>query len=72
MTTILSFLKKYDLTRIEKLQILNLLPRNPVEFYALVEECEERFTNDQIDVILNMIDTVVPLPPVPSEPEMAE
>ena len=62
MKGLLEYLRGFELTRMEKLQVLNILPRNLVEFYAVVEECEERFSPDQIDQILNTIDQMFPLP----------
>ncbi|KAF7799435.1 hypothetical protein EIP86_010670 [Pleurotus ostreatoroseus] len=47
-------LSSYDLTKAEKLQIVNLAPTEPVELYVIVEELEDRFA-DQIDDILGVV-----------------
>ncbi|KAI0088607.1 HRDC-like protein [Irpex rosettiformis] len=47
-------LATYDLTKAEKLQIVNLAPLEPVELYVIVEELEDRF-GEQIDDILSMV-----------------
>ncbi|EJD50956.1 hypothetical protein AURDEDRAFT_27602, partial [Auricularia subglabra TFB-10046 SS5] len=39
---LLGALRSYDLTKGEKLQIVNLAPTEPVELYVVVEELEER------------------------------
>lgn len=35
MVQLLEFLAKYSLTKAEKLQLLNNLPRSPVDFYLV-------------------------------------
>lgn len=47
-------LAAYDLTKAEKLQIVNLAPVEPVELYVIVEELEDRF-GEQIDDILSTV-----------------
>ncbi|TFK93278.1 hypothetical protein K466DRAFT_594509 [Polyporus arcularius HHB13444] len=47
-------LAQWDLTKAEKLQIVNLAPTEPVELYVVVEELEDRF-GDKMDDMLNTI-----------------
>ncbi|KAJ3524338.1 hypothetical protein NM688_g8579 [Phlebia brevispora] len=47
-------LSAYNLTKAEKLQIVNLAPTEPVELYVIVEELEDRFAT-QIDEILDAV-----------------
>ncbi|KAI0754531.1 HRDC-like protein [Daedaleopsis nitida] len=47
-------LAQWDLTKAEKLQIVNLAPTEPVELYVIVEELEDRF-GDQMEDILNTV-----------------
>ncbi|CAO3587651.1 unnamed protein product [Absidia cylindrospora] len=51
---------QYTLTLGEKLQILNLRPKSAVEIYLLIEECEERFSEQDLDNILSIIITTLP------------
>eukprot|EP01135_Chromosphaera_perkinsii_P007031 Nk52_evm10s675 gene=Nk52_evmTU10s675 len=51
----LNELRQYALTKSEKLSILNRMPQSTVEMYSLVEECEERFTEEEIDKILELV-----------------
>jgi len=54
ITKLVKDLASYDLTKAEKLQIVNLAPTLPVELYVIVEELEDRF-GDRIDEILEHI-----------------
>ncbi|KAI9311262.1 HRDC-like protein [Dichotomocladium elegans] len=51
---------KYDLMLAEKLQILNLRPKSPVELYLLIEECEERFGEQELEEMLQSILDLLP------------
>eukprot|EP00038_Savillea_parva_P011508 m.197994 g.197994 ORF g.197994 m.197994 type:complete len:191 (+) comp20299_c0_seq1:347-919(+) len=67
---VIEFLKaiqKYPLTRFEKLQLLNFRPGSEVLFLRLVEEGEERFAPDVISEILELIERILPQPPVGSD-----
>lgn len=59
----MKYLHELKLTKAEKLQIVNLLPKTMVEFYLIVEECEDRFGEEQVQAILAKIDQLFPEPP---------
>ncbi|ESK88966.1 dna-directed rna polymerase iii subunit rpc9-like [Moniliophthora roreri MCA 2997] len=44
-------LGEYDLTKAEKLQVVNLAPTQPVELYVVVEELEDRLGESMNDVL---------------------
>lgn len=79
--TLLGALRDYDLTKGEKLQIVNLAPTEPVELYVVVEELEERLLDNMDTVLQHVRDslsdaasangTLEPAPP-PREPTAAE
>ncbi|CCE61541.1 hypothetical protein TPHA_0A04680 [Tetrapisispora phaffii CBS 4417] len=48
-------LNQFDLYKIEKLQLVNQLPNNIVHLYSIVEECDSRFTEEQVQEILSII-----------------
>ncbi|CCH62532.1 hypothetical protein TBLA_0H02480 [Henningerozyma blattae CBS 6284] len=48
-------LNAYSLYQAEKLQLINQLPTNMVHLYAIIEECESRFNEEEIDQILKII-----------------
>lgn len=52
---VLEQLSQFELEKIEKLQLVNLLPQNTVNLYAIVEECDMRFSEDQCTTILNLL-----------------
>mmetsp|Transcript_23930 Transcript_23930/g.35131 ORF Transcript_23930/g.35131 Transcript_23930/m.35131 type:complete len:131 (-) Transcript_23930:43-435(-) len=43
------------LTKAEVLLIINHLPTTPVEVHLIVEECDERLSEDQMQIILDSI-----------------
>ncbi|KAI9494892.1 RNA polymerase Rpb4-domain-containing protein [Zychaea mexicana] len=53
-------MNSYELTLAEKLQLLNLRPKSAVEIYLLIEECEERFSEDQLEEMLQTVLSVLP------------
>ncbi|TFY57529.1 hypothetical protein EVJ58_g6967 [Rhodofomes roseus] len=57
-------LGQYDLTKAEKLQIVNLAPTEAVELYVIVEELEDRF-GTQMDDILETIRSSLSGPAAP-------
>ncbi|EIE84852.1 hypothetical protein G6F46_008280 [Rhizopus delemar] len=50
----------YNLTKAEKLQMLNLRPKSAVEIYLIIEECEERFGEEDLENMLNTILQTIP------------
>ncbi|KAF9950680.1 hypothetical protein BGZ72_007690 [Mortierella alpina] len=53
-------LAKYELMKVEVLQILNLRPKSPVELLLLIEEFEERFRLEDCEDILRIIAECTP------------
>ncbi|KAI9309536.1 RNA polymerase Rpb4-domain-containing protein [Cunninghamella echinulata] len=60
INTFLKNISQYSLTLGEKLQILNLRPKSDVEIYLLIEECEERFNEEDLENMLHLIKTDLP------------
>ncbi|KAG2199727.1 hypothetical protein INT47_012863 [Mucor saturninus] len=56
----LDALSRFALTRAEKLQILNWRPKSTVEIYLIIEECEERFSEEDLEEMLNSIIACLP------------
>lgn len=52
-----SKLGEFDLTKAEKLAVLNHCPQSAVELQCLVENSEERFTVEQMDTLVEIIQT---------------
>eukprot|EP01134_Creolimax_fragrantissima_P002423 CFRG2423T1 len=53
-------LAPFNLTKVEKLQIVNNLPQKEVEIHVMVEEVEERFEGDGWEEIVAVIQKNVP------------
>lgn len=55
-------LNEYELEIIEKLMIMNSFPRSLVNLYSIIEECEDRFSQDQCEQILASVEEYFPSP----------
>ncbi|RIA97067.1 RNA polymerase Rpb4-domain-containing protein [Glomus cerebriforme] len=60
--SILFELKKYNLTKSEKLQIINLRPQSIAELELIIEDCEDRFSIETLREMIYMIGTNLPIP----------
>ncbi|KAF8315584.1 hypothetical protein DL93DRAFT_2057041 [Clavulina sp. PMI_390] len=49
---LMKILNPYSLTKLEKLQIVNLLPTSLVELYVIIEDLEERFSEGDMEAII--------------------
>lgn len=54
-------MKRFNLTKLEKLQILNQRPKSVVELQVLIEENEERFSEEAMDMILDIVGKTLPV-----------
>ncbi|SJM86391.1 related to DNA-directed RNA polymerase III subunit RPC9 [Zygosaccharomyces bailii] len=52
-------LNQYSLFKAEKLHIVNQLPQSLVHLYSVVEECDSRFTQEQLDAILASLNAYI-------------
>ena len=53
-------MKRFNLTKLEKLQILNQRPKSMVELQVLIEENEERFSEEAMDMMLDIVRKTLP------------
>ena len=49
-------------SRAEKLQLVNLRPTQPVELQLIIEEIEERFNEEEIGDIVDLVTEHLPIP----------
>ncbi|KAH3663609.1 hypothetical protein OGAPHI_005010 [Ogataea philodendri] len=54
-------LNQYSLMKIEKLEILNRLPRTIVSLFSVIEECDQRFNEDQCNDMLELVQRCFPV-----------
>ncbi|EGV65498.1 hypothetical protein PSN45_002545 [Yamadazyma tenuis] len=66
------FLNQYDLVKIEKLQIMNSLPRSMVHVHAVIEECDQRLNEDSVNSLIDKINELFPLPENDEEDQQQE
>lgn len=59
----LEALREFKLTKAEKLQLLNHRPTSQVELHFLIAESEERFSDDDLQKILDIAQNILPEPP---------
>lgn len=61
-----------ELMKVEKLQIVNSLPRSMVHLYALIEECDQRFNETVCEGIIDKINALFPIEEEEEEAEGEE
>lgn len=54
----LKAMESIKLTKAEKLALLNLCPTRPIEIQLLVEESEERLTEEEVETVLQIVANV--------------
>ena len=62
MTKFLTAIKNYKLTKIEKLMILNSRPTSFAALHVLIEEHEDRFSMDEMSMLLDFVRECFPMP----------
>lgn len=58
--TFLEAIKDFKLTKAEKLQLINLRPTTPVEMQLIIEDSEERLTEEQVDQLIELVEHHLP------------
>lgn len=54
----LKAMESIKLTKAEKLALLNLCPTRPIEIQLLIEESEERLTEEEVETVLQIVANV--------------
>jgi DNA-directed RNA polymerase subunit F len=53
--------KEFDISKVEKLQLLNYRPASLVDLFVILENCEDRFSAEQLDQILETVQELFPM-----------
>ncbi|KAF7816467.1 DNA-directed RNA polymerase III subunit RPC9 [Senna tora] len=61
--------KKHDLAKAEVLNILNLRPAAAVEIFPIIEQIEDRFPDEEIEEMVEVVKKTLPAPPVKPNPD---
>ncbi|XP_071521891.1 DNA-directed RNA polymerase III subunit RPC9 [Panulirus ornatus] len=56
----LDAVKEFKLTKAEKLQLINLRPTTPVEMQLIIEESEDRLTEEQVEELISLVELHLP------------
>ncbi|XP_065178152.1 DNA-directed RNA polymerase III subunit RPC9-like [Sycon ciliatum] len=62
VTKFLQALREFKLTKLEKLQLLNHRPTSQVELHFLIAESEERFGDEELQKILEIVESTLDAP----------
>ncbi|KAI3883888.1 hypothetical protein MKX03_017352 [Papaver bracteatum] len=64
--------EKYKLAKAEKLNIINIRPATLVEIDPIIEECQDRLNEEQVEELVELIANLFPPPPKPEGADEGE
>ncbi|KAI3917785.1 hypothetical protein MKW92_053920 [Papaver armeniacum] len=64
--------EKYKLAKAEKLNIINIRPATLVEIDPIIEECQDRLNEEQVEELVELIANLFPRPPKPEGADEGE
>jgi RNA polymerase Rpb4 len=60
ITAFLDSIRDYKLTKVEKLMVVNSVPRSLAALHVLIEEHEDRFSMDEMEALLELVAEAFP------------
>lgn len=69
LTEFVRLVKPYELEKAEILQLINVAPRSLPVLFNAIEECDQRFTDEQMEELLELIAQYVGFEPTPEVEE---
>ncbi|KAI3911127.1 hypothetical protein MKX01_039730 [Papaver californicum] len=64
--------EKFKLAKAEKLNIINIRPSTQVEIDPIIEECQKRLKDEQVEELVELIANLFPPPPKPEGADEGE
>lgn len=60
ITAFLDSIRDYKLTKVEKLMVVNSVPRSLAALHVLIEEHEDRFSMEEMEALLDLVGQAFP------------
>jgi hypothetical protein len=60
ITAFLDSIRDYKLTKVEKLMVVNSVPRSLAALHVLIEEHEDRFSMEEMEALLELVGQAFP------------
>lgn len=56
INTFVNEIKRFELEKAEVLQLINITPQSLPVLYNVIEECDQRFSNEEMEELLRLVE----------------